>query len=309
MKKIQASKILFIKLGYHGEFEDECINSGRLRIDFKEVNHRDCVAKAWGLVRRLFQKEGRKLQAISGFVRQLKQFYFEPEKTLWITFYDHKLWWCFADKEVKLLSDGTKIRKAINGWCDKDREGNTLSLESLSGRLSQTQGYQGTICKVREKDYCLRKINSEIPPKIKKIEKSLAQTEKDMMALIEDLHWKDFELLVDMIFRQAGWQRLGVLGKTTKSIDIELLSPVTGEKAIVQVKSQSDLRQFIEYQERFSRMKQYDKFFYFVHAPSDNLMKHEQLSTEAQVYLCFGRKLSKLVVNGGLVDWLMRKIF
>jgi len=49
--------------------------------------------------------------------------------------------------------------------------------------------------------------------------------------LLQSLWWKDFELLADLIFTQSGWQRTSVLGKTEKSIDLELLSPVTGSTA------------------------------------------------------------------------------
>ncbi len=45
----------------------------------------------------------------------------------------------------------------------------------------------------------------------------------NIQKLVKGLHWKDFELLADHIFRQAGWKRIGELGKTQKSIDIVLI--------------------------------------------------------------------------------------
>ena len=57
----------------------------------------------------------------------------------------------------------------------------------------------------------------------------------------------DFEIFVDLLFRSDGWSRIGTLGKTTKDIDIELISPITNERAIVQVKSQSNLGVYKDY--------------------------------------------------------------
>lgn len=310
MKKINAPKVLFIKLGEGGKFENECINGGYLKIDFREIDHDICIAEKWDKVKNYYQKEGRRLSVISSFINQIKRFYFEPETTLWITFYKNKMWWCFANKEVKLLSDKTKIRRTINGWSDKDVAGKKLSFELLSGRLLRVQGWRGTICEVREeKDYCLSKINNEVSLEIKKTEESLAKLKDNVALLIKKLSWKDFELLIDMIFRQAGWQRLGVLGGTMRSIDLELLSQITNEMAVAQVKSQSNLKQFKEYLNNFSGMDQYNKFFYIVHSPSNDLKSYGQsLIDNNTISLYFDEKLSELVINSGLVDWLMKKI-
>ncbi|MFA5248225.1 MAG: hypothetical protein WC415_03195 [Patescibacteria group bacterium] len=84
--------------------------------------------------------------------------------------------------------------------------------------------------------------------------------------------------------------------------------PVTGEMAAVQVKSQSNLKEFRKYLDDFSKMDQYAKFFYIVHSPSEDLKNYEASLDDIQVNLYFGEKLSELVINSGLVDWLMRKI-
>lgn len=307
-KKISASKILFIKLGKGGEFEDECINNGYLKIDFREINHDTCVVKDWNKIVAHYQKENREPFVITSYIKQLKRFYFEPETTLWITFHNNKLWWCFAGGKIRLLSDNTKIRQTLNGWSDENISGKKLTSNLLSGRLLRVQGWRGTICEVKEKDYCLNKINNEVSLEITNAEKSLVKLKESVLVLLKKLGWKDFELLVDMIFRQAGWQRLEVLGKTTKSIDIELLSPVTGEMAAVQIKSESNLRQFKEYLDKFSGMNQYDKFFYIVHSPTNDLISHQQSLADLHINLYFGEKLSDLVINSGLIDWLMKKV-
>jgi hypothetical protein len=118
------------------------------------------------------------------------------------------------------------------------------------------------------------------------------------------LQWKDFEILVDLIFRQSGWQRVGDTGKTKKTLDLELLAPITGEKAIVQIKAQSDLTQFLNYQNQFKIMRDYDKFFYVVHTANSNLQEFKK-DTDIKLYLV--GKVAELTISAGLVDWVIKK--
>ena len=39
-----------------------------------------------------------------------------------------------------------------------------------------------------------------------------------LVPLMHLLTWKDFELLVDLVFANSGWRRVGVVGKTQKTI-------------------------------------------------------------------------------------------
>jgi hypothetical protein len=128
---------------------------------------------------------------------------------------------------------------------------------------------------------------------------------KDKLShLIKHLQWKDFETLIDLIFRQAGWQRVGVTGKTQKTLDLDLFAPVTGEYAIVQIKSQSDLKKFEECQNKFAEMTNYDKFFYVVHTPTKDLIDFEN-DTDTKLY--FIDKVTKLTISAGLVEWVIKK--
>jgi hypothetical protein len=56
-----------------------------------------------------------------------------------------------------------------------------------------------------------------------------------LIPIIKELHPKDLEIFTDLVFRQSGWQRVGVSGGTEKDIDLDLISPVTGERIAVQI--------------------------------------------------------------------------
>lgn len=306
MTKIKANKVLFIKLGQGGGYETDCIEKyNTLRLGYREVDHQLCINQHWDKVHDYFKtEENSKTFVATSHTNQIKQFYEENERTLWITFYANKLWWCFSKPVITLLADKTKTRPVIGKWSDKDINGNVLLGGNISGKLLKTQGFRGTICSVPAEKYALAKINCEQMKEVVEVEQAMFNLKTKLTFLIQNLQWKDFETLVDLIFRQAGWQRVGDKGKTQKTLDLELFAPVTGERAIVQIKAQSDLPQFLGYQDQFATMNDYDKFFYVVHTAKNNLLNYQN-DTETKLYLV--DKVAELTISAGLVEWVIKK--
>jgi hypothetical protein len=243
MQQISPTNVLFIKLGEGGSFEKSCIEEDQtLRLDYRGVDHDLCVRGDWSAVRRYFiEKENRTEAVATSHTNQIRYFHEAGEETLWLTFFSNRLWWCFSRPEITYLPDKTKTRPAIGKWSDKSITGQMLSTDRLSGKLLKTQGFRGTICAVEEAKYAQAKINGEELPDVIETEHTLKKLQECLALLIQRLSWQDFETLIDLIFRQAGWQRVGATGKTQKTLDLDLLAPVTGEKAIAQIKSQSNL--------------------------------------------------------------------
>ena len=140
--------------------------------------------------------------------------------------------------------------------------------------------------------------------------KDLAATEardiliREVESALGELHWRDFETLVDLLFRQAGWRRLSVLGETMKYADLELEEPITGERYQVQVKSAADAADFALYRDQFEGQG-FRKLFFVVHSPSANLA---QETSSAKVELVLGARLAAMVIDAGLVSWILAKI-
>lgn len=305
MTKINPQKILFIKLGAGGEYENDCIEKAQtLRLGYIEVDNDLCRNGNWEAVHNYFtQQEKTKSSVATSHTNQIKQFYEEGEQTLWLTFYGNRLWWCFSKPDITLLSDKTKIRPVIGKWSDKDINGKGLVASNISGKLLKTQGFRGTICAVAEDKYALAKINGEKLNEVVEVEDAINVLKEKLSKLIVHLQWRDFEILIDLIFRQAGWQRVGANGETQKTLDLDLLSPVTGEKAIVQIKSQSNLDEFKDYREKFDNMG-YDKFFYVVHSPEPDLLSYKN---ETDIMLYFNDKVTDWTIAAGLVEWVINK--
>ena len=303
--KLEPTNVLFIKLGKGGEFSADCIKDNYLKLNYHNVDHDLCIRKDWESVYNFFiHKENATKSVATSHVNQIRQFYEEDINTLWITFHKNKLWWCFSKPDIKKLNDGKKIRPVIGKWSDKDFNDKALITSNLSGKLLKTHGFQGTICKVSAQSYVIAKINGEQKKELVEVEEAYSTLKRKLELLIEHLQWQDFEILIDLIFRQMGWQRVSVLGKDLKTLDIELLSPVTGEKGIVQIKTGADLEAFRKYKTKFDEMDDYDKFFFVVSSPKADLENYEN-ETDINLYLT--DKISELTISSGLVDWVIRK--
>lgn len=305
MLLIKPNAIRFIKLGEKGRWERPCIEKdGTIRLGYNSPYHEESLAGNWEPVRAFWLKyrKGNERTATRD-LNQIRDFYDLSEHSLWITFYKRKLYWCFAERTVLQLNDGSRTRRAINGWSSKDLNGSELTVENLDGRVTKVQGFRGTICEVDQPDYLIRKINGIAQPDVKAARKDLISLQRRVETLIQGLWWKDFELLVDLVFANSGWQRISVLGKTDKDVDLDVFSPVTNRRAFIQVKSHATSAVFKTSVARFREMAQFHEMYFVVHTSDPQLAD----CTEERVQVIGLKRLSELVISAGLVNWLITK--
>lgn len=302
---IDPSQVLFIKLGGGGDKEKECIeNNQTIYFGFEKLDHDLCLKDVGTAVSAAYHDENKR--TVANWRSAVEKFYGADENTLWITFYNRKLWWCFTELKIEKQDDGSKIRCVKGMWSCKDINGKELSFDRLSGKLLKTQEYRGTICRVPEAQYVVRKINGLCLKESDESEKLYNSLSSTLLELIKHLSWKDFETLVDMLFSSSGWQRMGVLGKTEKTLDIEMLLPITQTKALVQIKSKSNKKEFEQYTADFEGMKEtYDWMFYVVHSPNQDLIDLE--TDDERIKLCIMSEISRQVIDAGLTRWLIEK--
>jgi len=149
------------------------------------------------------------------------------------------------------------------------------------------------------------KINGVVHPEIESALQVKADFERKIETLIRKLTWKDFELLVDLLFRQAGWQRMATLGKAEKTIDLDLYSPITDERFLVQVKSSANLSKLQSFKEGISDFRDYDRAYFLVHTPSDDLIQNK-IQDDVEVWLT--SDIARRVVMFGLAEWVISKV-
>jgi hypothetical protein len=166
--------------------------------------------------------------------------------------------------------------------------------------------FQGTICSVgcEQLEYLARKINAIDEPDVEDAKRARSELEEKLENIVGHLHWRDFELLVDLILQQAGWKRMGQLGGTEKALDVMVSSPITNERFGVQVKARADLAAFGEFGRQVESMEHFDRFYFFVHSPAPDL---REASSEGRVKLVGPRQVAEWAVKYGLVDWVVDK--
>jgi len=306
--KVQPKEVRYIKLGECGRWAQKSFSEGVLCFGYHTIPHQVCERKDWNGVRNLLS-DRRSEGAKTAGVTEVRTFYEFGEDCLWITFADRHLWWAFAHPEVQWTGDGTSYddpcrkRKTINGWrntniCDKP-----LRFAELSSKLTKVARFRGTICKVPEEKYLLRRINADEEPVVARANDARRAMTEVAVEMIQGLHEDDFETLTALIFARSGWQPLTRVGGKLFDIDLEMEQPTTGEIAFVQVKSKAGQATVDDYLERF-RGSSCDRFFFVCHSAQEKLT----LPDEPGLHLFEGEQLADAAIKNGLYDWLIEKI-
>ena len=309
MQTISPVNVRYIKLGLAGKWEETCIAENTIRLGYEQALnepslHQESLQGQWDVVRKywLDARKGNARKATQD-VNEIRFFYEQGEEDIWITFYKEKLYWCKASSEVIELEDRSRIRKVIGAWSSTDKDGHDLRIENLDGRLAMKQSFRRTICDVKDdiKDYLIRKINCETIPAVTRSKEILKSLESAIAELIQGLGWKDFEILVDLIFARSGWQRFSDLGKQQKGIDLEVYLPTNQKKAFVQIKSTTTVPEIQEYIDRYK--SGYDEMYFIYHSGSIS----PDLFKEDNVFILGVERVANRVVDLGLIEWLIKK--
>lgn len=309
LSRITPKAVRFVRLGRGGECAEGCLSGGEVGLGFDERPHDLCLAGDWAAIKADFLKAGETPGTAENHTREVREFYTLGADTLWVTAWQGKVWWAFAEPEVawheELRQQLPRRRKAIGAWRSTDIEGRPLLLSRLSTNLTQSFAYRGTICEVAEPAYLVRRINGEVEPLAAKAEAAQAAVIEVAKAMITKLHWKDFEVLVDRIFADSGWRRVGVLGETQADVDLVVEQTATRERAFVQVKSKANTAVLKDYLERFSSAGDCGRMFFICHSPSRDLAK--AAPPHSKVELWFADTLARRAVRSGQFEWLIER--
>lgn len=308
MSNINFSGAFYIKLGRGGEWEADAISNGKLRLGWKQQTIDDINAGRWELIENQLRAkdQGKLIPATTSDFNALKILAQSNSDDVWVTFHQSKLWWTRLAPGPIFEDEISKYRLTAQPWSDQAANGRLLVVNELPGKLAQIQGFRATVCRVRCPDLLQRTLNGTRSPLATAISDHRKSLSQHLTAAIAELHWKDFETLVDLIFRATGWVRVSVLGQHEKAYDLLLREPITGDRYVVQVKSKagkSDLQDTIT---KFSA-ENFRRIFFVVHSPAENL---SELLTKCpkHVQVVGPNQLGELAVDAGLACWLQDKV-
>ena len=304
---IKPAYVRYIKLGGGGSWEKECLEKSIIRIGFGTARpdmFRWCKSRNWNKVAESFIAEGKDKGTATRFTKELRLFFEDGGTTLWITFMNERLYWGQVDTAPAVPhADGDGVWRTIReNWRGTDVNGNPLSKDRLSGALTKLAAYRGTSCDVDVAEYVVRRINGQKTPEVERAIAASKELKSSVLALMRLLTPQDFELLVDLVFTTSGWRRVGSVGKTQDTLDIDLFLPSTGERAFVQVKSKTTSRELGEYVAKLGdRADLYSRMFYVYHSGVASTRD------DRRVTVIGPDQLSTLVVDAGLAGWLVEK--
>lgn len=142
----------YIKLGYGNAWFESCKANDRVELGHALVPHAVALSGDREAVAAIYRTEGRTPGKATSFAREVLEFYGLGDDHLWITFAQGCLWWAFAKPQVEMLgetrSNGQRARALVAPWSNLDANGQVLTINSLSTRLTQVASYRQTLCKV-----------------------------------------------------------------------------------------------------------------------------------------------------------------
>ncbi|MBP7998161.1 MAG: hypothetical protein KA314_02080 [Chloroflexi bacterium] len=309
MDPVEFTNAYYIKLGSGGKYEEAAISQSKARIGFDGLTIVEINGKEWQSLKSKLQSrvDYKNKGAATMDINALQTFVESTSNDIWITFHASQLWWGKLGDPVVYEDKISRYRFLLGEWFNHDIKGNRLFITQIPGSISKVQRFQGTICSVRDVDDLKRMINSQPSQAYTAIIQAKENLITQVQEGIRKLHWKDFEILVDLLFRNAGWRRVSVIGETMKYSDIELEEPITGDLYQVQIKSQATASEFDEYAQNFSHGS-FRKLYFVVHSPDKQLTEYQSSQYPDDIELVLPTKLSKMVVDSGLTDWLLKKI-
>ena len=303
LQPIAPAEMRYIKLGRGGSFAEDAIEKGVVNFGYHSIDHNICIRGDWPAVAAELRKTRKSEGAVTSGVREVQDFYTLDENCLWITFAKGHLYWTFAKPEVHVAppepGKPSRFRRTVAGWKKTDIQLKPLKMDSLSSRLTQLAAYRATICAVKPTEYLLRQINCQPDPLLVEAEKARDAVIQSAQKLIGGLHWRDLEILTDLIFARSGWIRTTQVGDSLADVDMILEQPTIREKAFVQVKSRANQSVLNDYLDRFEDSG-FDRFFFICNLPSGALSVRNP-----NEHLLSGKQLAETAVQNGLFDWLM----
>jgi hypothetical protein len=311
---VTATRALYIKLGEGNRWAKLAFTTGTLRFGFSDISHGmalKCVEnRDFRSVKAYYERErGVAPGTATRYSNEVREFYTSGSDVLWITFAEGRLWWCFAESEVVPTPEtdaeatGARYRRTVTPWSDRDAGDAVLWTNALRGSLTTTAGFRGTICRVREFDYLVCRLNGHTTVATDAVNVARLALIRAVAPLIRGLHWKDFELLVELVMTQGGWRRVSATGGTQHTTDIELELPLTGERALVQVKSSLDTSTAARVAEELIEAAGDARVFIAYHTAVG-----KALDGPDDVTMIGPETLAEHVVDLGLVTWLTGKV-
>jgi hypothetical protein len=306
------NSVRYIKPGPGGRWWPVAKAAGQVHAGWRDVPasvliKRD-MSEAEAILRKL---PGGETGAATRDISALKTLLDRPSQHTWVTIAEGRLWWCLVGDEVEAddahddAVHGHFWLKCTRPWSDQPIDGKRqLYTLDLPGYVNALAGYRATLCEPGCAKDILRIIRNEPDGDVEAVRTARANFEAATAKLVQRLHPKDFELLVDLILARSGWARTSERGGTVEAIDMEVENLVSGDRAFVQVKSTAGQGELNDYVDRWRARERNQLMIFAVHTLAGSLVA----PVGERIHLWTGERIAELVVKHGLGDWLASRV-
>lgn len=313
MATIEFTKAHYIKLGKGGKWADKCIKKGIIRIGWSFIQGvNEINSKEWNIIEekiKSYYKSKNKKNGATQDYNALRRICEASQNEVFITFHNGIMYWCQPMNGPLEMDEESKFRKCLNGWSSEPIVGGkSFFISDISGYITKTQGFQGTSCQLDSKqtEIVYRLINNLKNQSMFKVESLMNQLIETAIELLKNLHPKDCEILADLVFQRTGWQRISMHGENMKFIDMQYIEPITGNRYDVQVKSGAGKKEFDKYISEYKN-HQTSRFYFITFNPEKDLTELE--NNNPKIELLYGAKLAQLIIDLGLLGWVLKKSY
>jgi restriction endonuclease len=299
---VPINHAFYVKLGVGGCWEDDSLANACIRVGFSHQNVADINTGNWAKIKKQLDA-GKKQSVATADLNRLRELTASVRGDVWVTFHEGRMWWTRVVPGPVRQDKLSKYRKT-QPWRDRDEQGKLLVSTGLPGKIASVQAYRRTICSIEDRALLRRVLEGTRGEVAIRIAQERSELEVAVLAAIRELHWKDFETLVDLVFRHAGWARTSILGQQVKSFDLELTEPLTRDRYVVQVKAKAGRRELDETIRAFSD-EAYRRVFFVVHTPKTDLANVTDVPDFVEIV--DPALLARMAVAAGLTGWVEDK--
>ncbi len=305
-------ELRFVRCGRRECWRDANFERQEIHFGWSDIPHglllsrdRDKLREhiASGHLAKNFKSNSARKTAVSNSLRELFDA-LEPEQFTWLTIAHDKLWWCTAKTGIEVTTasetQGHFFARCDRVWSDQSLTGVLLELKTMPKSVSVMSRYQGTLCRPKHDKSIWRAIKGEEDPAVFQFRRARDDYQAALRAMVERLHPRELEDLVDLLFARGGWSRLARVGGTEKDWDLQTEHPELDERAAIQVKVEAGQSELVDYEQRYIDDGRFTRLFFVVARPRSKL--HPE---QARVWT--SNELAELVERRGLGEWLARR--
>lgn len=311
---MNIKRAIYIKLGRNGIWEKDSIENSKIRFGWRNIPNDLIISDEWDKIKEIIDLEyiSKSKSTSTNDFNALKKIIKSDDESIFITFYSGKMYWC-KPKVNSLNTDSvSKYLETKEKWSCFDINGDRFfEINKISGRISKYQLFKGTACTVGNKkheyDYLCDIIEGKTSEEYQTLSDAKQKLHIALIPAIKNLVPKDFEILIDLIFRYSGYIRTSVLGEVMKFVDILLEEPFTHSLIGVQVKSESSFVTYANYKEEFleSYSGEIMTLFFAVHSPDKKLLEFKE--ENEKIKLMKVDEISGHAIDAGLINWILEK--